>query len=398
MKPLSLPPCFGVVSNFCNIIKTFKEEQRINTKILGRFLLLLLSPAILCSTANGARLYDGDTGGKFILNHNIKQKKVESILSSLTLRQKISQMFIAHPPASSKKNEPYEEGGMIFLGNTLKNKEVAKRLIANLKQRSIIPPFFVADIEGGRINRLRKQLKNFPSAKTMGTLSDAEVYRLGYKAGKAMREIGLNMNLAPVLDVSGKGHIYKSRRSFSGDAKVVIAKGKAFSKGLLKAGVAPIGKHFPGYGDGQKDTDKELSTADWPTEKIDKMIDVFRKTSPWLGGIMLSNKIYSKIDDVPAPFSSAIIERARFNNGIIMTDDLAIGTFRKLFKGNRKRLIRKAFLAGSDIFLFTTPTKWKRVDYIDEIHRLVKRHPFLVKRVDASVKRILMLKFQIGLL
>ena len=126
------------------------------------------------------------------------------------------------------------------------------------------------DIEGGSFNRLKAHptLKELPSAQQMAAMADADVEAWGVRVGKAMREVGLNMNLAPVFDVSPKGHMFRNGRAFSGDPEVVKQKATAFTRGLSKEGVVSIGKHFPGYGDLEADSDHEHAVADWDEERV----------------------------------------------------------------------------------------------------------------------------------
>src|SRR5512143_1163231 len=177
------------------------------------------------------------------------EARVERVLQSLSPREKVGQLLLAYPQVG--KESPVEVGGVLFVGGTLRKLDAAKERIRSSRARARIPPFFAVDIEGGGFNRLKAHpsLKQLPLAREMAAMADAEVEAWGVRVGKAMREVGLNMNLAPVFDVSPRGHMFRNGRAFSGDPEVVKQKATAFARGLAKAGVAAIGKHFPGYGD-----------------------------------------------------------------------------------------------------------------------------------------------------
>ncbi|MFY0582869.1 glycoside hydrolase family 3 N-terminal domain-containing protein [Cystobacter fuscus] len=126
------------------------------------------------------------------------------------------------------------------------------------------------DIEGGGFNRLSRHaaLKQLPLARDMASLEDAQVEDWGRRVGEAMRQVGLNMNLAPVFDVAPSGHMFRNGRAFSGESEVVQRKATAFARGLSRAGVVSIGKHFPGYGDLDADSDHVHALADWSQERV----------------------------------------------------------------------------------------------------------------------------------
>ena len=92
------------------------------------------------------------------------------------------------------------------------------------------------------------------------------------------------MNLAPVFDVAPSGHMSRNGRAFSGDPEVVKQKATAFARGLAKAGVVSIGKHFPGYGDLDADSDHVRAIADWTMERVRQEASAFRRRSgSWAG-------------------------------------------------------------------------------------------------------------------
>ncbi|MGZ3461709.1 MAG: glycoside hydrolase family 3 N-terminal domain-containing protein, partial [Archangium sp.] len=204
------------------------------------------------------------------------EARVERVLQALSLREKVGQLLLAYPQTG--RDNPVEVGGVLFVGGTLKKLEAAKERIRASRARARIAPFFAVDIEGGGFNRLSRHpaLKALPSAREMATMEDAEVEAWGVRVGGAMREVGLNMNLAPVFDVSPQGHMFRNGRAFSGDPEVVKHKATAFARGLARAGVVSIGKHFPGYGDLEADSDHVGAIADWTVERVRREAAAFR--------------------------------------------------------------------------------------------------------------------------
>ena len=328
-------------------------------------------------------------------NHN----RVERVLNSLTLEEKIAQMIISYPQLD--KEGPVRTGGVIFVGKMLQNKKKVREIVRSTLIRSRIPLFFAADIEGGTINPVSNYpvVDNLPSAREMSYLPDKVVEEWGFQVGLTMSSIGLNVNLAPVLDVAEVGHMYQNRRSFSGDPKTVLKSGRAYARGLLKAQILPVGKHFPGYGNARQDTDHKLVKVEWGVPEIEKMMGVFNGAKGWLGGVMLSNLIYTSYSNYPAILTKKLVKEAKKHGLLTITDDLAVKILAKSVGGSREEVVRRAFLAGNDLLLTTAPPDWKKgVDYVGVIYQLVENSPQLKQQLNASCYRILSMKDRMGML
>jgi beta-N-acetylhexosaminidase len=332
------------------------------------------------------------------LSRKVNEERVERVLQSLTTRERVGQLLLAYPQID--RTGPVEVG-LLFVGNSLKNVAKAKEKIDSSRARSKIPPFVAVDMEGGPSNRMKsvRSLKALPSAREMATLDDAEVKRWGRKVGEAMRGVGLNLNLAPVLDVAPSGHMERNGRSYSGDPDVVVKKSMAYSRGLLEAGVVPIGKHFPGYGDTDGDSDHALVTSDWPKERVFAEADVFVKAKDALGGVMLANVVYAAVDDKPAILSSKLVARAHEHEWLAVTDDISIALLADAVGGTSEDVLVQSFRAGNDLLLTTAPPDWnKGLDYLGILTRLAESDPSAKKQLDESCRRVLRLKDRMGLL
>jgi beta-N-acetylhexosaminidase len=327
------------------------------------------------------------------------EARVERVLQSLSPREKVGQLLLAYPQIG--KENPVEVGGVLFVGGTLRKLDAAKERIRSSRERARIPPFFAVDIEGGGFNRLKAHpsLKELPLARDMATMADAEVEAWGVRVGKTMREVGLNMNLAPVFDVSPRGHMFRNGRAFSGDPEVVKQKATAFARGLAKAGVVSIGKHFPGYGDLEADSDHEQAVADWDEERVRLEAAAFRAADKYLGGVMLSNIVYAKLGPGPAILEPALVSMAHENGWISVTDDVAIRALAERIGAEREEVVRRAFLAGNDLILTTEPPDWSGgLDYFGILTKLAESDPKMAEQLDAAVRRVLRIKDRMGLL
>lgn len=376
----------------------------------ARLLMLLF---ILVGTLAGAKPVDGGTlpnprphaakarqsPTKNPLLRSPDQARVDRLLRSLTVRQQVAQLLLAYPQVSQAT--PVEVGGLLFVGNSLKNLAKARARVESSRARARIPPFVAVDMEGGHSNRMKSYpgLGVLPGAREMAALGPAEVERLGRKIGAAMFDLGFNMNLAPMLDVAESGHMARNGRAFSGDPEKVVAHATAFARGLLEEGIVPIGKHYPGYGDAEGDSDHALVSVDLPRDSIHAHAEVFGRAAPVLGGVMMSNLIYSSIDARPAILSRELVADAHRRGFLTMTDDLSIALLAEAVGGSSEDVLRHAFLAGNDLLLTTAPPDWDRgLDYLGILERLASESPENHLRAEQACRRVLQLKDRLGLL
>ena len=332
------------------------------------------------------------------LSRKVNEARVERVLASLDLRARAAQLLLAYPQVG---RGAVEVGGVVFVGNSLRNTAKATEKIASLTARAKIPPFFAVDMEGGPSNRLKslKVLREMPAARDLAELEDSEVKKWGKRVGQSMHAIGLNMNLAPVLDMADTGHMANNRRSFSGDPEVVAMKATAYSRGLLEAGVLPIGKHFPGYGDLEGDSDHALVSAPWEKERVLQELDVFQRTREVLAGVMLANVAYPAFNARPAILSPELVKLAHANDWISVTDDLSIQLLADAISGSGEDVLKQALMAGNDLLLTTAPPDWdKGLDYVGILTRYGEEEPAARAAIDSACRRVLRLKDRMGLL
>lgn len=332
------------------------------------------------------------------LARKVDEARVRRVYEALTPRERAGQLVMAYPQL---KNGPVEVGGILFVGNSLKNIARAKERLDSSRARAKVLPFVAVDMEGGPSNRMKSvgSLRAMPSARELAALDDKEVKRWGRKVGEVMREVGLNMNLAPVLDVAAAGHMANNHRSFSGDPEVVARKAMAYSRGLLEAGVVPIGKHYPGYGDIDGDSDHALVTSDWPKERVFAEADVFVRVKDVLGGVMLANVAYAAVNERPAILAPQLIARVHEHDWLAVTDDLSIALLADAIGGTSEDVFVQAFLAGNDLLLTTAPPDWaKGLDYLGLLAAAAEKDAKAKARLEESCLRVLRLKDRMGLL
>lgn len=321
-----------------------------------------------------------------------------ALLASLTLEEKIDQMIMTYPPLAAEG--PVTVGAIVLTGNLLKSEEAVRKRVADLQSRSKVPLLVAADVEGGKLNRLRfvDEISQLPAGVDFGRATETEARDWGRKVGKGMRSLGLNTSLAPVLDLAEEGFMFESGRSMGADPKRVATLGAAYAEGLWETGVVPIGKHFPGYGAIAQNSDHHLVIAQRTAAEIDQHATPFYDVGDQLGGVMLANVGYSAYGGVPAILSPELVAMAHAQGWLTVTDDLAIKALAESTGGSQPEVVRRAFLAGNDLLLTTAPIDWDgALDYRGIVLELVREDPSLEQRVDDSVRRILEVKRKAGL-
>ncbi len=252
---------------------------------------------------------------------------------------------------------------LLFRRNLVSNQQTAeltKKLRALHATCSKQPLLIGLDQEGGQVARIPFD-PPMPSPWAVGVTKDPEIANaLGFQVGSTLRQLGFNMNLAPVLDL---GHATKKSfigsRSYGADPELVSKMGAAFSKGLAQAGVLPVAKHFPGIGEVPNDPHQALvrrgSTSQQLWQKDLLPFRKFAEISP--SGIMPSHLIYTSTEQAAGPgtFSKTLLqgwlrEKIRFN-GLIISDDLLM----KGAQGNKilNRNVISALQAGVDLIMIT---------------------------------------------
>ncbi|MNJ91087.1 putative lipoprotein YbbD precursor [compost metagenome] len=303
-------------------------------------------------------------------NRNL-QYYIDKKIESLTLDQKIGQLFIVGfadrslTPELQSFIQTYKPGSFILFKRNISSLKQIQNLNQSLYQESFkitsLPPLLAVDQEGGSVSRLPIDPPP-PNALALGqTQSPLLVEEIGYQTALFLREVGFNMNLAPVLDVVdifSPGFI--GVRSFGSDPHRVGDMGIAFSKGLLKAKVLPTAKHFPGTGNITADPHKSVVINNSSKEKlITNDILPFNQFSKIKlpTAVMMSHLVYPQLDSSrePASFSSHIIHnilRRELNyKGIVVTDDLQMNGSKLLLKPEEAAL--KSLKAGSDMVMLT---------------------------------------------
>lgn len=294
-------------------------------------------------------------------------------------------------------------GGVILFSRNYETPEQLYKLICDLQAAAAaspgkIPLFISVDQEGGRVARLTKPYTAFPPFCCLGNAaSESLAYRYGKALATELRDTGINMDYAPVLDVhSNPANPIIGDRAISSDPQMVVRMAHAFIKAFDDTGVIPVGKHFPGHGDTAQDSHLELPTVDRDAATLEKVELVpFQKTiERGLGILMTAHVMYPAWDEkFPATFSRIILQnilRKKLGfKGVILSDDLEMKAVDTV--GALEDLPRLGVEAGLDMFMVCNNVDKTRALHermIQEVENGVIAKDTLV----ASVERILNLK------
>lgn len=282
-----------------------------------------------------------------------------------TIDDKISQMIVigyTNPESFKTTQESIknnEISGVIFYNRNTKTKEDIKEQISILNSRnSKRPLFMMIDQEGGLVSRIctNNGFKDYPSADTVAnTLSKEDAYNIYFDMAKSLKEVGINFNLAPCVDMktNKKSFIAKRFRSYGGNANTVIIYADEFIKAHTDNNVITALKHFPGLGSAKYDSHKRLpdTTNTWNKKELIPY-EVLLKKYP-IEPVMVGHSYNKKIDkENITSMSKATIDILNNNynyKGVIIMDAPDMSAVEDY---QISEIIVTAINAGVDLFIF----------------------------------------------
>ena len=340
------------------------------------------------------------------VNPKLQQKWVDSVYHSMSLDQKIGQLFT--PMVFSKKDdkhfddirsliEKHHIGGIIFsLGAPVKQTQ----WLNEFQSMSKIPLLISMDAEWGVAMRLDSVIA-FPWSMTLGAIKENSIIRkIGKRMGEQEKILGVNMSYAPVLDINTNAqNPIIGNRSFGEDPSRVAEKGVALMLGHHDAGILTSGKHFPGHGDTAKDSHKTLPTVSFDRSRLEKIETYpFKKAiEQGLSSVMTAHLNVPALTDTKDPTSlshSVVTQLLKQNigfNGLAVTDALNMKGAEPNDPNSNMDLL--ALMAGNDILLISKDIPLG----IEKIKIAYQKFNVVKTRVEESVKKILKAKYKVGL-
>ncbi len=349
-------------------------------------------------------------------------ERVEAFLSQMTLRQKVGQLFLFSLPGTQMTDAMRRmvaeghAGGLVLFGYNIDTPANLTALTNDLQRAALangtpVPLFIAADQEGGRVSRLQGvPFSPFPNPMALGAADDLRLSeQLGAAIAQEMRACGLNINLAPVLDVnSQQQNPVINVRAFGSDPARVAEHGAAFIRGSQAAGVIATGKHFPGHGSTLQDSHYALPVVSLNAQTLRAEMTPFQAgIAADVGAMMTAHVLYSALDNTPATFSAPIMTdllRTEFGfEGVLLSDALTMGAVSQA-RDNPVYVLRDALLAGVDLLAYGAlpdggaPSAALQWEQYELVVRLVESGLLPESRIDEAARRVLRLKARFNLL
>lgn len=337
---------------------------------------------------------------------------IENNISNMTLEDKVAGLFIVTPEALTGVGtatqagdgtrdalSEYAVGGLIYFDQNILDREQITEMLSSTVSMSKYPIFLAVDEEGGSVSRVAKSgidVIQVGDMAQIGASGDAsQAYEAGLNIGTYLKELGFNLDFAPVADVAVSEDSALGDRSFGSDTQLVAEMVSNVVDGIEGTGVSSCLKHFPGLGDTTEDThDGRVETT--------KTLDEMRESDfiPFKAGIdagadfvMVSHVTVPAVgeDAVPSSLSRTIMTDVLRNElgfqGVIVTDALNMGAVSEYYTSEEAVIM--AVDAGADMLLMPD-------DFVASYNALlaaVQEGTIPEERINESLRRIYRIKY-----
>lgn len=315
---------------------------------------------------------------------NIKIENNTIDINSLSIKQKLSQMIVVSGRRNNGHITRFNIGGIYLFG--LRSKQYYTNKINKFDETSRIKLFFSTDMEG-----YWNPFKRFYDSKTAGEISSVyEAISLGDEHGRILREIGFNMNFAPVAEANGK--IWNGR-GFTGTSHEIGNKSLAYINALQKNGIISVVKHYPGGSIDTADTHRYIVKRVIAEDDLIPFRIAFLNnvSAVMVGHVVATGKIDS--NGKPCSVSKECIDTIKNEgfNGMIITDEVNMIGLSSFYE-NKDEMYIDLINAGNDVILDfrLNPIRLDRL--LNELEKHVNESRIDIKRVDESVTKILKTK------
>ena len=326
--------------------------------------------------------------------------KAQDLLDNMTLEEKVGQIFLARFPSSGVIDEilKYNPAGYILFGKDFKGEtpNSIKEKLQNCQGSSKIPLAFGVDEEGGTVVRVSayKAFRSSPFKSPRDTFNEGGMEKIisdSHEKSNLLKNLGINMNLSPVVDVPESPNDFIYSRSFSTDVNEVKDYTKEIINSMNEDNITSVMKHFPGYGN-NVDTHTGIAIDTRSYETFEKSDFLPFKSGIEAGGptILVSHNVVNSMDEkLPASLSKNVHDILRDYlgfTGIIMTDDLAMDAVKSYVENGEAAV--QAVLAGNDMIIssdFETQ--------MNEVLNAVKQGKISEDLINNAVRRIIACKY-----
>jgi beta-N-acetylhexosaminidase len=265
-------------------------------------------------------------------------------------------------PADVKRLQHPQTGGIILFTRNYESPAQLKALVDEIHALRTPRLIVAVDQEGGRVQRFRQDFERLPAMALLGDLYERDAAQaieltqtVGWIMASELLHYGIDLSFAPVLDLGHKISSVVGDRAFHTHPDVIVRLGNALIRGMNKAGMEAVGKHFPGHGSVEGDSHHVMP---FDKRSIDTImshdVQTFRRViDTHLAGIMMAHVVYEQVDDNPAGFShfwiqDVLRDQMKFE-GVVFSDDLSMSGAE--IAGNYAARASASLKAGCDMLL-----------------------------------------------
>src|ERR1700744_1469565 len=332
---------------------------------------------------------------------------VDSVYKKLNRKQRIAQLFFVR--AHTNLGQAYEDS----VGNVIKDQQVGGlvffqggpvrqlNLINKYQKLAKVPLLVAMDGEWGVGMRLDSTI-SYPYQMTLGAIQDNSlIYKMGQFIAYDFKRIGMQINLAPDMDVNNNpNNPVINYRSFGDNKYNVAAKGIAYMKGMQDAGLLTTAKHFPGHGDTNVDSHLDLPLLPFTRERLDTLEEYpFRQAiKAGISGVMIAHMDIPALDStkklpstLSRPIVTGIVRDSLNFKGLVVSDAMEMKGVVKYFPNGEADV--RAFLAGNDVLELSPNSALA----IKKIRKAIRKDEISLAEFNAKVKKVLAAKYWAGL-
>jgi beta-N-acetylhexosaminidase len=343
----------------------------------------------------------------YISSLNKQNHWVDSVYKKLNRKQRIAQLFFVR--AHTNLGQAYEDS----VGNVIKDEQIGGlvffqggpvrqlNLINKYQKLAKVPLLIAMDGEWGVGMRLDSTI-SYPYQMTLGAIQDNSlIYKMGQFVAYDFKRLGMQINLAPDMDVNNNpDNPVINYRSFGDNKYNVAAKGIAYMKGMQDAGLLTTAKHFPGHGDTNVDSHLDLPLLPFSRQRLDTLEEYpFRQAiKAGISGVMIAHMDIPALDTtkrlpstLSRPIVTGVLKDSLGFKGLVVSDAMEMKAVVKYFPDGEADL--RAFLAGNDIIELSENSERA----VKIIRKAVRKDEISKLEFEAKVKKVLAAKYWAGL-
>ena len=344
------------------------------------------------------------------------EELIEEYLSNMPLEDKVSQLFFVQPEAltgvdtavqasdmTKEALQEYAVGGIVMFSKNIQDRDQICAMLANLQAYSKYPLFLGVDEEGGSLvarvaNSGTISVPTFPNMMEIGnTGNPEEAYEVGRTIGTYLKDLGFNLDFAPIADVlvNPENQVI-GERAFGSDAELVAKMVKRVVEGLQEQEVSAVLKHFPGHGGTEADSHEGTAILNRTLEELrsEEFLPFQSGIEAGADMIMVGHISVPEVtgDDTPATLSETVITDLLRNelgfDGIIITDSMSMGAIVDHYGPGEAAV--QVIRAGGDMILMPQDFVEARQEVLDAVYQ----QEITEERINESLRRIYRIKLR----